>query len=142
MFRVRVQTLGDLTVFRCTGRFVYGSEGQLMAAFSKQRCFRVAVVDLAGVRMIGAAGLGSLVAVQKRARSMGINFRLMNLHPRIEKLLTLTNLRSVLEVCSVPEMLDLLCRAWNQPAEVRNKPMRTPLNMLDDGALFSVQAES
>ena len=140
MLKVTVQNLDDVKVFRCTGRIVYGSEDQLMTVLCRQHSLRVAVFDLAGVRMIDAAGLGSLIAVRKRAKAIGIKFRLMNLHPRVEDLLRLTNLRSVLAVCSVPEMLDLLCRAWNQPAEARDRPKRTPLTVLDDAGLFSVQA--
>ena len=140
ILKVTVQTLGDIKIFRCTGRIVYGSEGQLMTALSRQNSLRVAVFDLAGVRMIDAAGLGSLIAVRKRAKANGVRFRLMNLLPRAEDLLMLTNLRSVLEVCSVPEMLDLLCRARNQPAKVRSRPKRRPLKVLHDAGLFSLQA--
>ena len=140
MLKVTVQNLGDIKIFRCTGRIVYGSENQLMTALSRQNSIRVAVFDLAGVRMIDAAGLGSLIAVRKRAKAIGIKFRLMNLLPRAEDLLVLTNLRSVLEVCSVPEILDLLCRAWNQPAKVSSRPKRRPLKVLHDAGLFSLQA--
>ena len=142
MLKVKVQTLGDVKVFRCTGRIVYGSEDQLMIALSRQHSLRVAIFDLAGVRMIDAAGLGSLIAVRKRAMAVSIKFRLMNLHPRAEDLLELANLRTVLEVCSVPEMLDLLCRAWSQPAKLRNRPIRSPLRALDDAGLFSQQPRS
>ena len=142
MLKVTVQTLGDVKVFRCSGRIVYGSEDKLMTALSRQHSLRVAVFDLAGVRMIDAAGLGSLIAVRIRAKAIGIKFGLMNLHPWAEDLLILTNLRSVLEVCSVPEMLDLLCRAWNRPAKVRNRAMRSPLKVLDDAMLFSLQPRS
>jgi anti-anti-sigma factor len=134
MLKITVQKLGDARVFRCTGRIVYGSEDQLMTALSRQRFLRVAVFDLARVRMIDAAGLGALIAVRKRANTIGIKFRLMNLHPSAEDLLVLTNLRSVLEVCSVPEILDLLCRAWNPPAKVRNRAKRTPLKVIDHAA--------
>jgi len=140
ILKVTVQNLGDIKIFRCTGRIVYGSEGQLMTALSRQNSLRVAVFDLAGVRMIDAAGLGSLIAVRKRAKTIGIRFRLMNLLPRAEDLLMLTNLRSVLEVCSVPEILDLLCRAWNQPAKVSIRRKRRPLKVLHDAGLFSLQA--
>src|SRR5215470_2000480 len=142
MLKVTVQNLGDIRVFRCTGRIVYGSENQLIIALSRQHSLRVAVFDLAGVRMIDAAGLGSLIAARKRAKAIGIKFRLMNLHPRAEDLLILTKLRSVLEVCSVPEILDLLCRAWNQPAKVSSRPKRDPLKVLRGAGLHSLQARS
>lgn len=142
MLKVTVQNLGDVKVFRCTGRIVYGSEDDLMTALSKQRSLRVAVFDLGGVRMIDAAGLGSLIAVRKQAKAMGIKFRLMNLHPRVEDLLSLTNLQSVLEVCAVPEMLELLCRAWNQPPKARDSAGRSLLKGFEDAEIFSLQGRS
>jgi anti-anti-sigma factor len=142
MLKVTVQNLGDVKVFRCTGRIVYGSEDELISALSKQRSLRVAVLDLGGVRIIDAAGLGSLIAVRKQAKAMGIKFRLMNLHPRVEDLLSLTNLRSVLEGCSVPEMLELLCRAWNQAPKATDSAGRSLLNGFEDAELFSLQGRS
>jgi hypothetical protein len=40
--------------------------------------------------------------------------KLMNLTASVENLLELLNLRSAFVVCSVPEMLDLMCRALEQ----------------------------
>src|SRR5262249_6028616 len=140
ILKVTVQNLGDIKIFRCTGRIVYGSEGQLMTALSRQNSLRVAVIDLAGVRMIDAAGLRSLTVISKQYKAMGIRCRLLTVLRRAVELLMLTNLRCVLEVCSVPEMLDLLCRARNQPAKVRSRPKRRPLKVLHDAGLFSLQA--
>jgi len=70
------------------------------------------VLDLAGVTELDAAGIGALVSVRKRAEASGVTLKLMNLTPRVEDLLELTRLKSAFEICSVPEMLSLLCRAF------------------------------
>jgi anti-anti-sigma factor len=142
MLKVTVQNLGNVKVFRCTGRIVYGSEGTLKTVLSRQLGLRVAVFDLAGVTDIDAAGLGSLIDLRTRAKASGVQFRLMNLHPRIEDLFMLTNLRSVFEVCSVPEMVQLLCHAWNQPQISRKIAAGSVLEVLDDTALATVRIRS
>jgi len=72
------------------------------------------VLDLAEVTEIDAAGIGVLVSLRNRAKASGLWLKLMNLTPRVENLLELTRLRSSFEICSVREMLDLLCRALEQ----------------------------
>ena len=83
-------------------------------AFSKQPSLRVAVLDLAEVRTIDAADAGALVSLRKRATANGVALKLVNLTLRVEELLELTRLRSAFEVSSVPEMLGLLCSAFEQ----------------------------
>jgi len=114
MLRVTVQDLADVTVFRCAGRIAFGYQDRLLTAFSKHPALRVAVLDLAEVTSIDAAGLGLLVSFRKWARVRAVVLKLMNLPPTVEDLLELTRLRSAFEICSVREMLDLLCRSWDQ----------------------------
>ena len=112
MLNVSVHNLGEVTVFRCTGRIAFGYSHRLLNAISTWPCPRIAVLDLAGVTEIDAAGIGALVSVRKRAEASGVTLKLMNLTPRVEDLLELTRLKSAFEICSVPEMLSLLCRAF------------------------------
>jgi len=142
MSEIRLQKLDEITIFHCIGRFVYGSEDALWAAFSRLHGLRLAVLDLAGVTAMDAAGLGLLVALQKRAKKNGVDFRLLNLTPWIEDLLKLTNLRSVFVVCSVAEMFGLLCRAWSQTSVSRKTNSRRPLEVLDHAELAPVQGEA
>jgi anti-anti-sigma factor len=69
------------------------------------------VLDLAEVSAVDAAGVGMLVLLRLWANATGTKLKLMNLTPRVEEVLQLTKLRSAFEVCSVREMMDLLCRA-------------------------------
>ena len=48
----------------------------------------------------------------------------MNLTPRVEDLLELFSLRSRFEICSVPEMLGLLCLAFEKSQFARGKPSK------------------
>jgi anti-anti-sigma factor len=91
-----------------------GDGDALQNAVSRQQPLRVAVLDLAEISAIDAAGLGSLLSVRKWAGGTGTELKLMNLTPQVEELLVLTKLRSVFSVYRVQEMLDLLCRAVRQ----------------------------
>jgi hypothetical protein len=72
------------------------------------------VLDLAEATAIDAAGIGMLVSLRKWAKASDVRLKLMNLTPKIEDLLELTQLKSAFEICSVPEMIGLLCRAFDQ----------------------------
>lgn len=114
MLNVAVHKLGEATIFRCTGRIVFGYADALLKVISEWPRSPIVVLDLAEVTEIDAAGIGALVSGRKRAKAIGVALKLMNLTPRVEELLELTRLRSAFEICSVPEMLGLLCRAFAQ----------------------------
>lgn len=92
------------------------------------------VLDLAGITAIDAAGLGILLSVRARALATRVKLKLMNLTPKVEQLLELTNLRSAFEVLSVPEMLDLLCRAIGQPRSEEASAAIETFASIPDGA--------
>jgi anti-anti-sigma factor len=119
MLGITSDNLGDITVLRCIGRIAFGYADRLLIAISKQPLCRITVLDLASVTDMDAAGIGTLVAARELAKVRGITLRLMNLTPRVEDLLELTHLRSIFEICSVAEMLNLLCRAF-EPSEPVN----------------------
>jgi anti-sigma B factor antagonist len=114
MLNLSIHNLGDTAVFRCAGRITFGDGDALQTAISRQQPIRVAVLDLAEISTIDAAGLGSLLSARKWAGATGTELKLMNLTPQVEELLDLTRLRSVFAVYRVQEMLDLLCRAVRQ----------------------------
>ena len=108
---VTTQTLGDVSVLRCAGRITLDDEQLLRTAIQSRSRSRAIVLDLAQVRAIDAAGLGTLVAIRGWAIAIGAELKLMNLTPRVEEVLEVTNLRPAFEVCSFREMMTLLCRA-------------------------------
>jgi anti-sigma B factor antagonist len=125
MLDFRIQNLGDVSVFRCTGRIVAGDEARLRNAVIKDGAMR-AVLDLAEIGAVDAAGLGTLLALRAWAKATGRQLKLMNLTLRIESLLRLTKLHAAFEVCSVAEMLDLICRAANRSVAAESHPQKTP----------------
>jgi anti-anti-sigma factor len=132
MLRIAIHHLGDVTIYRCKGRIVFGCMDRLLTALSKQLDIRIAVFDLAEVRNIDAAGIGALVGLRKRAKASGVALKLMNLTPKLEALLELFNLRTTFEVCSLPEMLGLLCRALEQSQFVNIEPALEPFGECRD----------
>ena len=109
MLNFTAQRFGGIILFRCAGRFVSGDAERLRDAIHGQGNARAIVLDLAEINTIDAAGVGMLASVHGWAKSVGRGFKLMNLSPRVEQVIEITNLNSVLEVCSVAEMLDVLC---------------------------------
>ena len=90
----------DLTVICCKGRIAYGIEaaslsGEIAGLESQTR--RV-VIDLSGVEMIDAAGLGALISVALRAQASQWSVKLAAPSILIRQLLELTKLISVFEV--------------------------------------------
>lgn len=114
MLSLTIQNLGDVTLFRCDGRITADDGNHLRNAFLSQPHMRTAVLDLAGITVVDAAGLGALVSLLRWAKATGMELRLMNLMPRVAELLELTKLKPAFEVCSVRDMLDLMCRATEQ----------------------------
>ena len=111
MLNLKIQNLGDVTVFRCAGRITAEDADGLRKAVQAQSQLRVAVLDLAEISAVDAAGLGMLAGLRNWARAAGKQLKLMNIVPRVDEVLELTNLRSAFEILSVREMLDLICRA-------------------------------
>ena len=78
MLSLTIQNLGDVTVFRCAGRITFGSGNDLRTAISTQSRMRIAVLDLAEISAVDAAGLGILLSMRGWARAAGVELKLMN----------------------------------------------------------------
>ena len=111
MLSLHIQNLGDVAVLHCKGRITADEGERLRQAVLAQSPISMAVLDLAEVTAIDAAGVGMLAALRAWSNETNTILKLMNLTPRVEEVLHVTNLRSAFEICSVPEMIDLLCRA-------------------------------
>jgi anti-anti-sigma factor len=101
MLKVTVRNRGEIAVFRCMGRMVAGEDARaLWDGVRHAAGKRLVVLDLAEVDAIDAGGLGLLVFLHTSASSGGMELKLINPTQRTRKLLVLTNLDSVLEICS------------------------------------------
>jgi anti-anti-sigma factor len=114
MLSLRIQQLGDVAIVHCSGRIAFPDAHGLRAALLGQHRTRTLILNLVHTAAIDAAGLGVLISLRAWAKLTGREFKLMNVPPWVERLLQLTKLKSEFEICSVPEMLDLLCRAIRQ----------------------------
>ena len=100
MLRVTFRKRGEIAVLRCKGRIVAGQDTRaLRDGVKRADGRRLVVLDLAEVDSIDAAGLGFLVSLHKSASIAGMELKLINPTRRTRKLLALTNLDSVLEIC-------------------------------------------
>jgi anti-anti-sigma factor len=111
MLRLTMQNLGDVTVFRLAGRITAGDFDGLCNAVRSQPDTRVAVLDMGEVIAIDAAGVGILLSLHAWLRIHNTQLKLMNLTPWVEEVLEITRVRSTFDICSVHDMVDLLCRA-------------------------------
>jgi len=120
---ITIHNLGNATIFRCVGRITLEYADLLRMIVLKQAP-SIAVLDLAEITAMDAAGLGILVSLHWWAKTTGARLKLMNLTPTVENLLELFNLGSSFEICSVPEMLSLLCLAFEETQLALRKPSR------------------
>ena len=128
MLSLTVQNLGDVAVFRCTGRIEAGNDTALRKAVTAHTGASLVVLDLAAVTGMDAAGLGALANLKAWANTSGRRLKLMNVTPPVAELLQLTGLSTVFEVCSVREMLDLICRAASASVAGVKSPLEIHYN--------------
>lgn len=97
----------------CAGRIVRGIE---VAALSEQITERLArtrrlVIDLRGVEMIDAAGLGELASLAVTAQTSDCSIKLAAPSDFVRQLLELTNLASLFEIYPTSNAATLAFRA-------------------------------
>lgn len=124
MLSFTVNNLGDIAVVECKGRLTIESAGTLHDAVRTQAHCKAIVLDLKQIRDIDAAGLGVLTSLCTWAHERGTELKLMNLMPRVEKVLELTRLKPVFKVCSARDLLDLWCRALNPDLYIAARALR------------------
>jgi anti-anti-sigma factor len=109
MLVVNIQILGETSVFRCIGRIVAGEEvASLKRAVLCHQDSKIVVLDLSQVSALDGSGMGLLAFFAGWTRVVGISFKLMSPTPHVRRLLELTNLGSILEICDwecIPEMM-------------------------------------
>jgi anti-anti-sigma factor len=94
MLTVSVEDLDDGVILRCVGRIVRGAESAILCSAAGQ-FGRSIVLDLAGVDMIDASGIGLLISLQ----AAGLYLKLMNPSKPVRETLKITHVDSILEIC-------------------------------------------
>jgi anti-anti-sigma factor len=123
MLSFTINKLGDIAVVECKGRLTIEGAGTLKTAVRTHAHGKAIVLDLKQISDIDAAGLGVLTALSAWADEEGTELKLMNLMPRVEKVLELTRLKPLFKVCSARDMLDLWRRALNSDLYVAPRPL-------------------
>ena len=97
---VESRVMEEFAVISCKGRIAYGIEAAALSGEIAELApqTRRVVIDLSGVEMIDAAGLGELVSVAVAAQASGCSIILAAPGDFIRQLLELTKLTSVFEV--------------------------------------------
>lgn len=93
MLNVSVETIDHRVIIHCEGGLVRGHETKLLCATLQQNAGQL-VVDLSGVSLIDAAGIGALVSLQ----AAGYYLQLANPTNAVREVLTRTKLDSVFEI--------------------------------------------
>jgi anti-sigma B factor antagonist len=92
------QDAGGLTLVRCSGRIVEGSETAALQREVEAQFDETphVVLDLSGIEFIDSSGLGLLVRLMNRARVAGGDLRICAVSPRLKEILRVTRLDKVL----------------------------------------------
>lgn len=112
MLKVRIKTLGPVSILCLEGRIVIGASGGLRNSIGFPLGITTVVLDFAGVSTVDAAGLGLLLQLRQETHAKGIRFKLMNLTKRISHLLEMTRLNSIFEITSTAELLNTTTFGW------------------------------
>lgn len=114
MFGVHVENIGDVAVILCEGR-VIGSDAafKLRDEVRRQRDCNVVLLDFSELRFMGGNVLRMLVCLQAWTRGLGIQFKLFDPPPRVQR--SLQRLRSTTEfaIASMDDVLSML--HWEGP---------------------------
>ena len=97
---LETRVIEDVTVICCKGRIAYGIEAAALSGEIAELApqARRVVIDLSGVEMIDAAGLGALISVGLAAQASRCSVKLAAPGNLIRQLLELTKLTSVFEL--------------------------------------------
>jgi anti-sigma B factor antagonist len=97
---VKVERTGDTVVVRCGGRLIAGINDSLYKQVSPLiPGAKRMVLDLTNLTHMDSMGLGTVVRLYVSTKAAGCQLELVNIGPRIRKLLDVTRLLSVFTVC-------------------------------------------
>ena len=98
MLKVNVKNLGNIAVLNLQGPIVHGETAVLRNAIQSLSGIGAVKLDLAGVAMIDAGGLGALLEIREHADSRAIRFELMNVNKQIARVFHITRLDTVFDI--------------------------------------------
>jgi anti-anti-sigma factor len=101
MLHLKLEFVNRGTIVFCQGRLGWSEAGALLkTVFSMQGCDYL-TLDLSGVYSIDARGLGALAAIAKWALHKSVKFAVSNPTRRVEDLIRLVDLNTVLSIIAI-----------------------------------------
>jgi anti-anti-sigma factor len=116
MLKVQPRNSGTAVIFYLQGQIVNGETDILRNEVAFLPNVSGVILDLAGVNIVDAGGLGAMLELRKLAESKGIRFELMNLNKWVRYVLEVSRLDSVFEVKSEIECHPTVARNRRAPA--------------------------
>ena len=98
MLRIDIKSYNGTAILKCSGRIVFGLEGETLRSVAKSRKESDLQVDLAAVETVDAAGLGLLVELRDWALRQGRTLRFTNPSHFVMRLILLTKLHGILGI--------------------------------------------
>lgn len=103
MLEVHVRKFGDVAILYLQGRIIRGETAVLRNVMNSQTEVSTIVLDLGGVNVIDAHGLGVMLRLREESQTKGFEFKLVNVTKLVRRILGITRLDSVFEISSKPE---------------------------------------
>ena len=116
MLKVQPRNSGTAVIFYLQGQIVNGETDVLRNAVAFQPNVSAVILDLAGVNIVDAGGLGAMLELREQANLKGIRFELVNLNKWVRYVLELSRLDSVFDVETEVECLPRVSRNRRAPA--------------------------
>ena len=98
MLKLTVKNFGNIAVMNLQGAIVHGETAVLRNAVQSLSGVSAVKLDLAGVAMIDAGGLGALLEIREHAESRAIRFELLNVNTQIARVFHITRLDTVFDI--------------------------------------------
>lgn len=115
MLEVRIKKLGMLTILSLQGRIVIGETAILRDTVHTLKQVSVLLIDLGGVTVVDAAGLGLLIEVREELKAKGIDLKLTNTTDRVNQIFEITRLNTVFEITSAVSLLGCITQTNHLP---------------------------
>ena len=107
MLKVHTKNLGTAAVLCLEGQIVNGETEILQNIVDSLPNRNTLILDLSGVSIVDAHGLGTMLQLREQALDRGMGCELMNVNKRLSKVLQLTRLDSVFPITSALEFFSV-----------------------------------
>ena len=100
MLNVQIKNLGRVAILNLQGEIVIGQTETLRDAVESVPRMSSVIVDLSGVRLMDAHGLGLMLQLREQSHAKGGGFQLVNANRTLREILRITRLDGVFQVSS------------------------------------------